>query len=118
MIAFGYVRVGGDADTATVDTLHDQVTEFGTSEGYTVEDVYMDYGTPPDRVDRSGFQALVNVLEEQTDVAHVLVPDLGHLSPLPTTRTALLAKLGSLGSTVVECGGPRAPVTGLAARAD
>ena len=102
MIAFGYVRVADPEDDA-LNTLHDLITQFADGEGYTVKGVYADYGTPLDSLVRPGFQALVGVLEEQADVAHVLVPDLDHLSPLPTIRTALRAKLESLGSTVVQC---------------
>ena len=101
MIAFGYIRLD-DADETTIDELHDLITVSGTSEGYNIKEIYVDCRTPPSSIIRPGFQALTDGLARE-EVAHVLVPDLDHLSPLPTIRTALEAKLGSLGSTVVQC---------------
>ena len=118
MIAFGYVRVEDDDETA-VDELCDLVEDSRAAEDYDLREVYVDR-TPPGSVVRPGFQALVGALERE-EGAHVLVPDLDHLSPLPAVRTALEAKLGSLGSTVVTCGGaacyfwPRWPPPGEAA---
>jgi hypothetical protein len=100
LIAFGYVRLD-DEDDAAVEALHDLITAFGAAEGYSVEEIYIDRRTGPSSLVRPGFQALTDGLE-RADAAHVLVPDLDHLSPLPAVRTALEAKLGSLGSTVVS----------------
>ena len=101
MIAFGYIRLE-DADEATIEALHDLITVSGTNAGYIVEEIYIDSRTPPSSIVRPGFQALVDGLARE-EVTHVLVPDLDHLSPIPTIRMALEAKLGSLGSTIVEC---------------
>jgi len=113
MIAFGYIRLD-DADEATAEALHDLVTASGAAGGYDVKEIYLDCRTPPGDIVRPGFQALVEGLARE-DVAYVLVPDLDHLSPLPTIRTALEAKLSSLGSTVVQCCESRAPAAGPAA---
>lgn len=100
MIAFGYVRLDGD-DDAAFEASRDLVT-VAMTEGYDVKEVYVDRQAPPDSIVRRGFQALVERLERD-GVAYVLVPDLDHLSPFPTVRTALVAKLASLGATAVPC---------------
>ena len=102
MKAFGYIRVEDD-DEALVESFHDQITKKASVEGYSIEEIFVDRRVAPQDLVRPAFQALTDKLAGE-HVAHVLVPDLDHLSPLPTTRTALESKLGSIGSTVVHCG--------------